>query len=91
MEKKFKKRLDELIDEIKKYDPDFDLDLLIKAYRFSYNTHKEQLRLSGKPYFLHCVEVAKIMVELKTDLTTVVCGLLHDTIEYSGITKNELA
>ena len=90
MEKKFKKRLDKLINEIEKYDPDFDRDLLTKAYRFSYNTHKEQLRLSGKPYFLHCVEVAKIMVELKTDLTTVVCGLLHDTIEDSGITKNEL-
>ncbi len=90
MEKKFKKRLDELIGEIEKYNPGFDRDFLIKAYKFSYNTHKEQFRLSGKPYFIHCVEVARIMVELKMDLVTIVSALLHDTIEDSGIMKSEL-
>lgn len=90
MEKKFKKRLDELIDELEKYNPEFDRDFLIKAYKFSYSTHKEQFRLSGKPYFIHCIEVAKIMVELKMDLTTVISGLLHDTIEDSSVTKSAL-
>ncbi len=90
MEKKFKKRLDELIHEIEKYNPGFDRDFLKKAYKFSYNTHKEQFRLSGKPYFIHCIEVAKIMIELKMDLTTIVGALLHDTIEDSGVVKSEL-
>jgi len=90
MEKKFKKKLDELIQEIEKYNPEFDSDLLIKAYEFSYNSHKEQLRLSGKPYFLHCVEVAKIMIELKMDLITIASALLHDTIEDGGVTKKDL-
>ena len=90
MEKKFKRRLDELIKEIEKYNPQFDRELLLKAYKFSYDTHKEQLRLSGKPYFIHCIEVAKIMVELKMDLTTIICGLLHDCIEDSQVTREEL-
>ncbi|MFC1563217.1 HD domain-containing protein [candidate division KSB1 bacterium] len=90
MEKKFKKRLSELISEIEKYNPGFDRDFLIQAYKFSYNTHKEQFRLSGKPYFIHCIEVAKIMVELKMDLITIVSGLLHDTLEDSSIAKSEL-
>jgi len=63
-----------------------DRDLLARAYRFSEEAHRGQLRLSGEPFVTHCVEVAKILAELQLDSVTVACGLIHDVVEDTRIT-----
>ena len=71
----------ELADTIRTYSPDADTHLLTLAYAFSERMHQGQKRLSGDPYFSHPVEVAKILTQMKLDVPTVVTGLLHDTVE----------
>jgi len=63
-----------------------DRDLLARAYRFSEEAHRGQMRLSGEPFVTHCVEVAKILAELQLDSVTVACGLIHDVVEDTRIT-----
>jgi guanosine-3',5'-bis(diphosphate) 3'-pyrophosphohydrolase len=58
-----------------------DRELLARAYRFSENAHRGQVRNSGEPFITHSVEVAKILADLQLDSTTVACGLLHDVVE----------
>lgn len=67
-----------------------DSNLLLSAFDFSFEAHKDQLRKSGAPYFEHCFEVAKILIELKMDSTTVASGLLHDVAEDTGVTIEEV-
>jgi len=55
--------------------------LLKRAYNFSFEAHKDQLRKSGDPYFMHPLEVAKILVDLRLDIGTICGGLLHDVAE----------
>lgn len=71
----------ELVERVKAYDPDADEALLNRAYVFSMKAHGSQIRASGDPYFSHPVEVAGILTELKLDTLSVITGLLHDTIE----------
>ncbi len=71
----------ELVEQIRAYDPDADEDLLNRAYVFSMMAHGNQLRASGDPYFSHPIEVAGILTDLKLDTETIVTGILHDTIE----------
>ena len=63
-----------------------DRDLLARAYRFSEEAHRGQLRNSGDPYVTHSVEVAKILAGLQLDSITVASGLLHDVIEDTSVT-----
>jgi GTP diphosphokinase / guanosine-3',5'-bis(diphosphate) 3'-diphosphatase len=58
-----------------------DMDLLARAYRFSEKAHAGQTRRNGDPYVTHCVEVAKILAELQLDSITVASGLIHDVVE----------
>ena len=58
-----------------------DVDLLARAYRFSEVRHAGQVRRNGDPYVTHCVEVAKILAELQLDSVTVASGLIHDVVE----------
>ena len=58
-----------------------------KAYDFALKAHEEQLRKSGEPYFIHIFETAKILASLKMGTTTVIAGLLHDSIEDSVATE----
>ncbi len=67
-----------------------DLDLLLRAYRFSEEAHRGQKRRSGEDYVLHCVEVAKILAGLRLDTTTVVSGLVHDVIEDTRYTLADI-
>lgn len=71
----------ELVEQVKAYDPDADEDLLNRAYVFSMMAHGNQMRASGDPYFSHPIEVAGILTDLKLDTETIVTGILHDTIE----------
>ncbi|AOY78380.1 RelA/SpoT family protein [Clostridium formicaceticum] len=73
--------LENLITMIEEYNPQCDVELIIKAYNFAESSHAGQFRRSGERYFIHPVEVAKILVELQMDSTTIAAGLLHDVIE----------
>jgi len=84
-------QLQTLIEEIPKYQPGADLDLVNRAYRFSEKSHKGQQRASGEPYLSHPLEVAGLLVDFKMDVTTVIAGLLHDVLEDTRATKDDLA
>jgi GTP pyrophosphokinase len=83
-------QLQTLIEEIPKYQPSADLDLLERAYRFSERSHQGQQRASGEPYLSHPLEVAGLLVNFKMDVTTVTAGLLHDVLEDTQATKSDL-
>ena len=80
----------ELVDRVLAYDPDADEDLLNRAYVFSMQAHGSQLRASGDPYFSHPIEVAGILTELKLDAETIATGILHDTIEDTVATPEQI-
>ncbi len=82
--------LDQLLDRIKSYSADADLDLVRKAYEFSAKAHEGQRRRSGEPYLQHPIAVAGVLTSLKTDVTAIVAGLLHDTLEDTVATAGEL-
>ncbi len=84
-------QLETLVDEIAKYQPGADLDLVKRAYRFSEISHQGQQRASGEPYLSHPLEVAGLLADLKMDVTTVTAGLLHDVLEDTRATKGDLA
>jgi GTP pyrophosphokinase len=73
--------LGELVEKIRTYHPEANTALIARAYDFSERMHKGQKRRSGEPYFVHPVEVAKIITDMKLDVPSVVTGLLHDTVE----------
>jgi GTP pyrophosphokinase len=83
-------QLQTLIEEIPKYQPGADLEVLRRAYRFSEASHRGQQRASGEPYLSHPVEVAHLLVDFKMDVTTVTAGLLHDVLEDTSATKADL-
>jgi len=83
-------QLQTLIEEIPKYQPGVDLDLVRRAYRFSEVSHRGQQRASGEPYLTHPLEVASLLVNFKMDVTTVTAGLLHDVLEDTAATKGDL-
>jgi len=84
-------QLQTLIEEIPKYQPGADLELVNRAYRFSEKSHEGQQRASGEPYLSHPLEVAGLLVDFKMDVTTVIAGLLHDVLEDTRATKDDLA
>jgi GTP pyrophosphokinase len=83
-------QLKTLIDEIPKYQPGVDLEVLERAYRFSERSHQGQQRASGEPYVSHPLQVASLLVGFKMDVTTVTAGLLHDVLEDTTTTKADL-
>jgi len=83
-------RFNDIADRILEYDPSCDLALLQRAYVFSAKVHEGQERLSGEPYLIHPLEVASILVDLRMDEVTVAAGLLHDTIEDTLASGEEL-
>jgi GTP pyrophosphokinase len=83
-------RLEDIVERIQRYNPDADVDLLRRAYIFSAKVHQGQTRLSGESYLNHPIEVAAILADLKLDAATVAAGLLHDTIEDTTATPDEL-
>ena len=63
---------------------------VIEAYEFAVEAHADQKRSSGEPYSIHPLAVAKILTGLGMDVNTIISGLLHDTIEDTGVTREEL-
>jgi guanosine-3',5'-bis(diphosphate) 3'-pyrophosphohydrolase len=84
-------RLNDILDRVGGYHPDPDLDLIKKAYVYSAKVHQGQIRKSGEPYLVHPLEVAGLLAEMRLDEASIVTGLLHDTIEDTLATKEEIA
>jgi GTP pyrophosphokinase len=84
-------RLNDILDQVASYHPAPDLDLLKKAYVYSAKVHQGQIRQSGEPYLVHPLEVAGILAEMRLDEAAIVTGLLHDTIEDTLATREEIA
>ena len=82
---------EELITSVKKYHPSADLSLIEKAYRMADGAHKGQVRKSGEPYIIHPLCVAIILADLELDKESIAAGLLHDVVEDTIMTKEELA
>ncbi|MEX6724229.1 RelA/SpoT family protein [Parapedomonas caeni] len=80
----------ELVEKVRAYDPEADEDLLNRAYVFSMKAHGTQLRASGDPYFSHPIEVAGILTDLKLDDKTIATAILHDTIEDTVATQEQI-
>ncbi|MXP08628.1 RelA/SpoT family protein [Pseudoblastomonas halimionae] len=80
----------ELVERVKEYDPDADEAMLNRAYVYTVQKHGTQKRASGDPYFSHPVEVAGLMTDLKLDQETIVTALLHDTVEDTLVTIEDI-
>ncbi|NOY70461.1 MAG: bifunctional (p)ppGpp synthetase/guanosine-3',5'-bis(diphosphate) 3'-pyrophosphohydrolase [Deltaproteobacteria bacterium] len=83
-------RITEIIDKVYDYYPEADVDIIDKAYIYSARVHAGQLRLSGEPYLTHPLEVANILAELKLDPVSIAAGLLHDVVEDTHTTLEEI-
>jgi len=80
----------ELVERVQKYKPDVNEALLNKAYVYAMQKHGKQTRASGDPYISHPLEVAGILTEMKMDESTIAVALLHDTIEDTSATRDEI-
>src|SRR6266516_3851819 len=80
----------DLIDRVRRYNPNTSEPLLNRAYVYAMRAHGEQKRASGDPYFSHPLEVAAILTDLKLDDATIAAALLHDTIEDTPVTRAEI-
>jgi GTP diphosphokinase / guanosine-3',5'-bis(diphosphate) 3'-diphosphatase len=80
----------ELVERVRKYQPEADEDLLNRAYVYAMKAHGTQKRASGDPYFAHPLEVAAILTDMKLDEATIVAAVLHDTIEDTAATREEI-
>lgn len=84
------KTLEDLLNRIRSYYPNADLKIIEKAYSFSEKAHEGQIRRSGEPYFAHPLSVAAILADLHLDLDTIATGLLHDTVEDTHATLEDI-
>jgi GTP pyrophosphokinase len=80
----------ELVERVRRYNPNADEDLLNRAYVFAMKAHGTQKRASGDPFFSHPLEVAAILTDLKFDDATIVAAVLHDTIEDTAATREDI-
>jgi guanosine-3',5'-bis(diphosphate) 3'-pyrophosphohydrolase len=83
-------RYEDLAEKVRQYHPDVPLELIQRGYVVSAKYHKGQVRMSGEPYLAHPLEVANILAEIKLDIVTVTAGLLHDVLEDTLMTPEEL-
>lgn len=81
---------EELISSVRKYHPSADISLIEKAYKVAYEAHEGQKRKSGEPYIIHPLCVAIILADLELDKETIVAGLLHDAVEDTWMTSEEV-
>src|SRR5690348_27641 len=81
----------ELLRLVREYRPNDDLEIIQRAYEFSLQHHEGQTRASGEPYLVHPLEVALVLAEMKLDSTAIAAGLLHDAVEDTDVTNNQIA
>lgn len=82
--------LGELVEKVRAYQPDPDTEMIARAYHFSERMHEGQTRRSGEPYFIHPVGVASIIADMKLDVPSIITGLLHDTVEDTLTSLNQV-
>ena len=82
--------LNDLINKLKEYNPE-EVEIVTKAYEYAKELHNGQMRQSGEPYISHPLNVAYILTEMHADRDTICAGLLHDTLEDTNITKEDIA
>jgi len=85
------KRLETLLKQVHANRPTDDIALIRKAWEFSAQHHRGQMRASGEPYIIHPLEVAEVLAEMKMDSTSIAAGLLHDSVEDTPATNEEIA
>lgn len=83
-------RINDIVERVAEHNPDENLDIIDRAYIYSARVHDGQVRLSGEPYLSHPLEVAGILADMKLDAQSVAAGLLHDVIEDTHVTPEEL-
>ncbi len=83
-------KVGELVEKVRQYNSGADLELIRRAYAFSAEVHKGQKRRSGEPYLTHPVQVAAIIADLKLDVSSIATGLLHDTVEDTLTTVDQV-
>ncbi len=83
-------RLGDILEKVKSYNPNADLEQINRAYVYSAKAHAGHVRQSGEPYLIHPLDVAMILAEMKMDVTTILVGLLHDTVEDTDVTREDL-
>ncbi|MEE8314170.1 MAG: bifunctional (p)ppGpp synthetase/guanosine-3',5'-bis(diphosphate) 3'-pyrophosphohydrolase [Myxococcota bacterium] len=83
-------RINDIVDQVEQNFPDTDPSILHKAYVYSARVHQGQMRLSGEPYLTHPLAVASLLSEMRLDAVTVAVGLLHDTVEDTFATEDEI-
>ena len=82
--------IDDIVNKMKKNNKKSDSKLILKAYNFAKDKHGEQLRMSGEPYIIHPMQVAYILAELGLDDATICAALLHDVVEDTDVTHQDL-
>jgi len=85
------RRIEALLRLVHANRPSDDLSLIRKAWEFSLQHHRGQMRASGEPYIIHPLEVAEVLAEMKMDSTSIAAGLLHDSVEDTPATNEEIA
>ena len=83
-------RFEDILEQVSAYNPDCDEDLLRRAYVYSARAHRGQVRVSGEPYLVHPLEVAHILAEMHLDEVAIATGLLHDLLEDTWVSEDEL-
>ncbi|HCY86370.1 MAG TPA: GTP pyrophosphokinase [Desulfobacteraceae bacterium] len=83
-------RITDILDKIYEYNPDADVSLIDRAYIYSARVHEGQVRLSGEPYLSHPLEVASILADMRLDMESIAAALLHDVIEDTPATKEDI-
>ncbi len=83
-------RFETISEKVREYQPDADFDFLRRAYVVAAQAHGGQTRRSGEPYLTHPLEVSAILADLRLDVVTVACGLLHDVVEDTEVTAADL-
>ena len=81
---------DELLAQIREYNPSCDEERIRQAYELADRLHKDQLRDSGEPYIMHPMAVASILASLHMDDTTIMAGLMHDVVEDTEMTLDDI-
>ena len=82
--------IDELIEKVKSYNENADFDMINRAYKFAEEHHKGQKRNSGEDYIIHPLNVSLILAEMNMDTATIVAGLLHDVVEDTDVTLEDI-
>ena len=82
--------IEKIIEKMKKNNPNCNVNIIKKAYKFAEESHKEQERVSGEKYIIHPLNVAYILADLEMDDSTIAAALLHDVVEDTPVTNEDL-